>query len=64
MPMVGFLNIAMVCSSGNSFSVDIRTYLSVGINKIRFTVTGASSNQTKSLVFSANLTSLALECIT
>ena len=50
----GFLNIANgVCSSGNSFSVDIRTYLSVGINRIRFTVTGASSNQTKSLVFSA-----------
>ena len=60
----GFLNIANgVCSSGNSFSVDIRTYLNVGINRIRFTVTGASSNQTKSLVFSANLTSLTLNVL-
>lgn len=60
----GFLNIANgVCSSGNSFSVDIRTYLSVGINRIRFTVTGSTSGQTKSLVFSANLTSLTLNVL-
>lgn len=60
----GFVNIANgVCSNGNSFSTDVRPYLNVGINRIRFTVTGTTSNQTKSLVFSANLTSLTLNVL-
>lgn len=51
-----------LCSSGQSFTVDIRPYLSVGQNKIRFSVTGSESQQVKSIVVTANLTSLVLNC--
>lgn len=50
------------CLSGSSFSVDIRPYLSIGLNRIRFSVTGDDSQQTKSIVFSCTLTSLTLSC--
>ena len=60
----GFINVSNgICLSGSSFSADTRPYVKVGTNKIRFTVTGLSSNQTKSTVFTANLTSLSFSCL-
>lgn len=59
----GFRNIANGASlSGNSFSIDIRPYVSVGTNRLRFSITGDDSGQTKSIVFTCTLTSLVLTC--
>ena len=59
----GFVNVSNGnCLNGSAFSVDIRPYVKVGLNRIRFSVTGLLSNQTKSTVFTANLTSLTLTC--
>lgn len=49
-------------TSGNSASVDIRSYLAVGTNRIRISVTGDDSGQTKSTVLTGTLTSLWLNC--
>ena len=49
-------------ASGESATVDIRTFLAVGTNKIRISVTGAESSQTKTTILTATLTSLSLSC--
>ena len=60
----GFINLANgTCLSGNSFSADVRPFLRIGNNRIRFSVTGNDSTQTKSIVFSCNLTSLTLNVL-
>ena len=51
------------CRNGQSFYADIRPYLTIGFNPIRFIVTGDLSGQTKSTVFTANLTSLSLNVL-
>ena len=57
----GFNNVLNgTCINRQAFSADIRPYVTVGLNRIRFTVTGVLSGQTKSTVFTANLTSLSL----
>ncbi|MBQ9474671.1 MAG: BspA family leucine-rich repeat surface protein [Bacteroidales bacterium] len=48
------------CLAGNSISEDIRPYVVMGTNRIRVTVEGAESEQTKSKIFSCNVTSLNL----
>ena len=45
-----------------SISFDIRPFLIVGTNMVRITVTGNTSQFTKSLVLTATLTSLSLSC--
>ena len=60
----GFNNVLSgTCRSGQSFYADIRPYLTIGFNPIRFLVTGELSGQTKSIVFTANLTSLSLNVL-
>lgn len=49
-----------VCASGGTILVNVRSYLSVGANRIKFTVTGADSQQSKTLTFTASVTSLSL----
>lgn len=49
-------------SSGESATVDIRTFLAVGTNRVRISVTGTESNQTKTTILTATLTSLSLNC--
>jgi len=48
------------CLSGNSITVNTRTYLNVGTNRIKLTVTGKDSQQTKTTTFTASVTSLTL----
>ncbi|MDO4933772.1 MAG: hypothetical protein Q4E71_04095, partial [Prevotella sp.] len=48
------------CRGGESLTEDIRGWVTVGANRIRVTVTGVSSRQSRSLVFSCVLTSLTL----
>lgn len=47
---------------GESLTVDVRPYVIPGDNYIRFSFTGSSSGQTKSLICTATLTSLYLTC--
>lgn len=47
---------------GGSASVDIRSFLRTGINRVRIVVTGASSNQPRTLGYTVTLTSLSLSC--
>lgn len=49
-------------NTGGSASFDIRPYLSTGDNYIRITVTGASSGQVKTSVFTGTLTTLTMSC--
>lgn len=49
-----------IIKNGESVDVDIRRYLTTGINKARIVVTGSISGQPKTLVFSVTLTSLSL----
>lgn len=49
-----------VCVSGDTIRVNVRTYLTVGSNRIKFTVSGDSSGQTKTITFNAAVTSLSL----
>ena len=42
--------------------IDIRKSLVIGINRVRVTVTGDRSEQSKSIVYTATLTSLTLDC--
>lgn len=49
-----------IIKNGESVDVEIRRYLTTGINKVRIVVTGATSGQPKTLVFSVTLTSLSL----
>lgn len=49
-----------IIKNGESVDVEIRRYLTTGINKARIVVTGAISGQPKTLVFSVTLTSLSL----
>ena len=49
-------------TAGGSASFDIRAYLAVGTNRIRISVTGAESGQTKTTILTATLTSLMLSC--
>lgn len=48
------------CFDDQSFSVDIRPYITTGANKIRIYVTGVESGQTRSVLFNCNMTSLYL----
>lgn len=47
---------------GETAIVDIRQYLKVGTNRIRFVVTGVSSEQPRTLGYTVTLTSLSLSC--
>lgn len=47
---------------GGSASVDIRPFLRTGTNRVRIVVTGASSNQPRTLGYTVTLTSLSLRC--
>ena len=47
---------------GETGEIDIRNYLTTGTNRIRIVVTGVLSGQPKTLVYTANLTSLSLNC--
>lgn len=47
---------------GGSASVDIRSFLRTGTNRVRIVVTGASSNQPRTLGYTVTLTSLSLSC--
>lgn len=47
---------------GETATVDIRQYLKVGTNRIRFVVTGVSSEQPRTLGYTVTLTSLSLSC--
>ena len=49
-------------SSGSSATFDVRPYLAVGSNRIRISVTGTESGQTKTSILTATLTSLSLNC--
>ena len=49
-----------VCRGGESLSEDIRGWVTIGSNRIRVTVTGGSSRQSRSMVFSCMVTSLTL----
>lgn len=48
------------CLSGNSITMNVRNYLSVGANRVKVSVTGKDSGQTKTTTFTANVTSLTL----
>ena len=48
------------CTSGGTIRVNVRSYLAMGTNRIKFTVTGADSQQSKTLTFTASVTSLSL----
>lgn len=47
---------------GGSATIDVRNFLKIGTNRIRIVVTGASSEQPKTLGYTATLTSLSLSC--
>ena len=47
---------------GGSASFDVRQFLTNGDNYIRLSVTGSSSNQTKTVVFTGTLTTLTMSC--
>lgn len=49
-------------TSGGSATFDIRAFLAVGTNRIRISVTGTESGQTKTTILTATLTSLMLNC--
>ena len=49
-------------TSGGSATIDIRAFLAVGTNKVRISVTGTESGQTKTSILTATLTSLMLNC--
>ena len=51
-----------IIRQGATVSVDIRPYVKVGTNRVRFVVTGVSSGQPKTLGYSVTLTSLSLSC--
>lgn len=48
--------------SGGSATVDVRNYIKTGSNRIRIIVTGATSQQTRTTVWTANLTTLSMTC--
>ena len=48
------------CLSGATIHQNVRSYLSVGANRVKLTVTGVDSGQTKSTTFTANVTTLTL----
>jgi len=50
------------CVNGNSFTNNIRNYITTGTNRIRVVVTGKDSAQSKSMVFTCTLTNLSLNC--
>lgn len=47
---------------GSSATFDIRSFMAVGVNRVRISVTGTESNQTKTTILTATLTSLSLNC--
>lgn len=48
------------CLNGQSFSEDIRRYVTTGSQRLRFTVSGKESLQSKSLVYTCTVTNLSL----
>lgn len=49
-----------IIKSGASADVEVRNYITTGVNRARIVVTGAESGQPKTLVFTITLTSLSL----
>lgn len=49
-------------TSGGTASFDIKPYIAMGDNYIRVAVTGATSGQTKTVVYTSTLTSLTMSC--
>lgn len=49
-----------VCASGGTINANVRSYLAVGENRIKVIVMGLDSQQSKTLTFSASVTSLSL----
>ena len=48
------------CLSGDSINQNVRSYLAVGANRVKVSVQGVDSGQTKSTTFTASVTSLTL----
>ena len=48
------------CVSGSTIRVNVRSYLTMGDNRIKVLVTGADSGQSKTITFTASVTSLSL----
>lgn len=59
----GYVNRLAGENQTGSISFDIRPLLVVGTNMVRITVTGNTSQATRSLVLTATLTSLSLSCL-
>lgn len=59
----GYVNRLSGENLSGSISFDIRPYLVIGTNMVRITVTGNTSQATRSLVLTATLTSLSLSCL-
>lgn len=59
----GYVNRLAGENQTGSISFDIRPFLVVGTNTVRITVTGNTSQATRSLVLTATLTSLSLSCL-
>lgn len=59
----GYVNRLSGENMTGSISFDIRPFLVVGTNMVRITVTGNTSQATRSLVLTATLTSLMLNCL-
>lgn len=47
--------------NGNYFTIDVKKYLATGANRVKITAKGADTGATKSLVFTANLTTMYLK---
>lgn len=50
------------CLNGSSFTTEIRPWITTGTNRIRFTIVGKESGQSKSMVFTVTVTNLSLNC--
>ena len=51
-----------LCRSGAQIRENIRSYVSVGSNRLRLTVTGRESGQVKTQIYTVNVTTLTLSC--
>ena len=50
------------CESGNNILVNVRDYLSMGTNRVKISVRGIDSQQSRTLVYAITVASLSLNC--
>lgn len=50
------------CESGNNIRVNVRDYLSMGTNRVKLSVSGVDSLQTRTFVYAITVASLSLNC--